>query len=86
MPAVAASASPEYSATWIGIDGTTSTILIQTGTSQQTAEGLTEYYAWVELFPGNEDVIGNSAALRRSNLATRCRRRSIETTANMMDH
>ena len=37
----------EYSATWIGIDGTSSTSLIQTGTSQQQGS----YYAWYELLP-----------------------------------
>jgi hypothetical protein len=38
----------EYSATWIGIDGTSSSSLIQTGTSQQ--QGF--YSAWYELLPG----------------------------------
>ena len=54
VPAVVASGSPEYSATWIGIDGTTSTTLVQTGTAQETAGGITDYYAWVELLPGAE--------------------------------
>ena len=39
VPAVAASASDEYSASWIGIDGTTVNSLIQTGTAQQYVGG-----------------------------------------------
>ena len=39
VPAVAASASNEYSASWIGIDGATVSSLIQTGTAQQYFEG-----------------------------------------------
>ena len=37
----------EYSATWIGIDGTSSQSLIQTGTAQQSSGG-PHYYAWYE--------------------------------------
>jgi hypothetical protein len=44
----------EYSATWIGIDGTTSTSLIQTGTAQQSTIGGPNYYAWYEALPGAE--------------------------------
>jgi hypothetical protein len=51
VPAVAPSAAPEYAATWIGIDGTQSQTLIQTGTAQATQDGVTGYWAWVELLP-----------------------------------
>jgi hypothetical protein len=60
VPAVAPSTSAQYSATWIGIDGTTSSTLIQTGTAQETSGGVTNYYAWVELLPGAEQTIVNA--------------------------
>ena len=42
VPAVVPSGSNEYSASWIGIDGTSSSSLIQTGTTQQTVGGITQ--------------------------------------------
>ncbi len=41
------------SATWIGIDGagTSPNSIIQTGTAQETENGVTAYYAWYELYP-----------------------------------
>ncbi len=44
----------EYSATWIGIDGTSAQSLIQTGTAQQSTDGGPHYYAWYEALPGAE--------------------------------
>ncbi len=52
VPSVTPSPSPEYSSTWIGIDGTDTQSLIQTGTSQETDADQTRYEAWVELLPG----------------------------------
>ena len=51
VPSVVPSESAEYSASWIGIDGVGNSTLIQTGTSQDTDDGSTSYYAWVELLP-----------------------------------
>jgi hypothetical protein len=61
VPSVAASSSDEFSASWLGIDGTSSASLIQTGTAQQVVGGVTDYYAWVELLPGAEGIIGNAS-------------------------
>ncbi|HEX4176547.1 MAG TPA: G1 family glutamic endopeptidase, partial [Acidimicrobiales bacterium] len=63
VPAVQASATNEASASWIGIDGVTSSSLIQTGTAQNSGPGWggTQYDAWVELLPGAPGIIGNSS-------------------------
>ena len=47
----------DYSATWIGIDGTSSSTLIQTGTAQESDFGTTAYYPWYELLPNSETPI-----------------------------
>ncbi len=49
VPTVQPSTAPEYSSTWIGIDGLTASSLIQTGTEQDSISGTTTYSAWVEL-------------------------------------
>jgi hypothetical protein len=54
VPAVPTTGDDEYSATWIGIDGTSSNSLIQTGTAQQSVAGYPDYYAWYELLPNAE--------------------------------
>jgi len=51
VPTVTNPVSGAYSATWIGIDGTSSSSLIQTGTAQQPGNGNPAYYAWYELLP-----------------------------------
>ena len=51
VPSVTPATSAQYSASWIGIDGATNTSLIQTGTSQDTPDGATPYYAWIEILP-----------------------------------
>ena len=63
VPAVVSSASDEASATWIGIDGVSTSSLIQTGTAENTGPdfGGNQYLAWVELLPGAEEPIGNSS-------------------------
>ena len=48
VPTVVPSFFPRFSATWIGIDGVSASSLIQTGTSQNTANDSTSYFAWVE--------------------------------------
>jgi hypothetical protein len=53
VPSVTASIASEYSATWIGIDGTETSSLIQTGTEQQSTGGVTTYFPWLELLPGS---------------------------------
>ena len=60
VPAVQASQATEVSATWVGLDGTSSTdtSIIQTGTTQATSGGATDYFAWYELYPSPSVVIG----------------------------
>jgi hypothetical protein len=58
VPSVQTSQSSQYSSTWIGIDGATNTSLIQTGTSQETVNGSTLYYAWYEILPAASIPIG----------------------------
>jgi hypothetical protein len=60
VPAVQPSGGAQYSATWIGVDGTASSSLIQTGTTQQTVGGVASYFAWVELLPGAAMPIGSA--------------------------
>lgn len=57
VPAVVASSTAKYSATWVGVDGFTNGDLIQTGTSQDTVGGKTSYYAWWEILPAAETEI-----------------------------
>lgn len=51
VPKVQPSVSPEYSATWVGIDGANNTSLIQTGTEQDSGSGTATYSAWYEILP-----------------------------------
>ena len=62
VPTVRASAANRYSCTWIGIDGWPSTnrSLIQTGTEQDSVNGTTRYYVWLETLPANQTVISNA--------------------------
>jgi hypothetical protein len=53
VPAVQPSTTPEFSATWIGVDGVSDADLIQTGTAQETSRG---YYAWYEIIPSNPNT------------------------------
>jgi hypothetical protein len=61
VPAVQASQASQYSSTWIGIDGTVTNTLIQTGTAQDTSGGTTSYFAWYELLPAGAVPIDNVA-------------------------
>lgn len=54
VPTIAASASPTYSSTWIGVDGFTNSNLIQTGTEQDYYGGTAHYDAWWEILPAPE--------------------------------
>ena len=54
VPAVAPSTAALYSCTWVGVDGLNNQTLIQTGTAQDTSNGSTSYYAWIEMLPANE--------------------------------
>jgi hypothetical protein len=58
VPAVQAAGYPAGSATWIGIDGTTSSTLIQTGTAQNSTGGATSYFAWWEILPASPVAFG----------------------------
>jgi hypothetical protein len=54
VPAVEPSTAALYSCTWVGVDGLNNQTLIQTGTAQDTSNGSTSYYAWIEMLPANE--------------------------------
>jgi len=51
VPAVGASYRGSYSALWVGIDGFTSSALIQAGTEADYFNGATHYSAWWEILP-----------------------------------
>ena len=58
VPQVQPSSVSEVSCTWIGIDGTTGTSLIQTGTNQNSSSGETSYSAWYEILPAPQTILG----------------------------
>ncbi len=60
VPTVQPTATLEASSTWIGIDGSPESpgSIIQTGTTQATENGETEYFAWYELYPSAAVVVG----------------------------
>ena len=60
VPSVQTTQYSGASATWIGIDGGSSSpnSIIQTGTAQDTDGGSTLYYAWYELYPAAPVLIG----------------------------
>ncbi len=58
VPAVTASRSPEYAASWVGIGGDGSPQLIQTGTTGFTSTTTTTYYSWYEMLPSAPVPIG----------------------------
>lgn len=51
VPAVKPSQPLELSGAWVGIGGTTNEPLIQTGTSQESEDGVTLYQMWYEMLP-----------------------------------
>jgi hypothetical protein len=55
-PSVSSSTSQGYSAFWVGLGGSSnqSQALEQVGTSADTVDGQTQYYAWYELVPAPE--------------------------------
>jgi hypothetical protein len=57
VPAVAPSVPAQHSSTWIGIDGSGNSSLIQTGTGQYTVGGHTYYDAWWEILPAVQTTI-----------------------------
>jgi Peptidase A4 family len=61
VPPVQSSATGEYSATWIGVDGVNNSSLIQAGTAQDTANGTVSYDDWYEILPANETLITSVA-------------------------
>ena len=58
VPSVDPSGVLAASSQWIGIDGATNTSLIQTGTSEITQNGGTQYFAWYEILPAASIPIG----------------------------
>jgi Peptidase A4 family len=61
VPAVTATSSPTYSATWVGVDGFNDDDLIQTGTEQDYYSGAAHYDAWWEILPAAETEISPSS-------------------------
>jgi hypothetical protein len=58
VPAATAPPATGYAATWVGIGGRDTGDLIQAGTEQDIEDGVTTYYAWVEVLP--DDTLGVS--------------------------
>jgi hypothetical protein len=58
VPVVQPSQDDQVSSTWLGVDGVLNTSLIQTGTTQETSEGTTLYFAWYEVLPAPAIPIG----------------------------
>ena len=60
VPSVQGTQYSGISGSWIGIDGGPYSpgSIIQTGTAQNTDQGVTTYYAWYELYPQPPVVIG----------------------------
>ena len=58
VPQVPPSSMSEYSSTWTGIDGWTTNSLIQTGTGQDSSSSGTSYFAWYEILPAPEVILG----------------------------
>jgi hypothetical protein len=55
------SSAPTYSADWIGIDGDfVSASVEQDGTDSDCSDGVPEYYAWYEMFPGSSTAISSA--------------------------
>jgi hypothetical protein len=58
-PSVTCAKSPTYLAIWVGIDGFSTTDLVQTGTGTACTGGVASYYAWWEVLPAPETVISS---------------------------
>ena len=61
IPTVTISSQDTFSAVWIGVGGFFDDTLIQTGTEQDSIQGQSEYYAWLELLPQNSITIDSIA-------------------------
>ena len=59
VPRVGVSIRASFSATWIGIGGQFDGTLIQTGTEQDSINGVGTYSAWYELLPNDEVTIAS---------------------------
>jgi hypothetical protein len=58
VPSVPATATTELSSTWVGVDGWSNSSLIQTGTTQASVDGTTDYFAWYEILPSASIEVG----------------------------
>ncbi|MNV29919.1 Peptidase A4 family protein [compost metagenome] len=58
VPFIMRTPNSTYSSAWIGIDGFQNSSLIQTGTGHECVGGVIRYYAWWEILPAEETVIG----------------------------
>jgi hypothetical protein len=58
VPTILSVPSTAVSSSWIGIDGFSNQDLIQAGTEQDISGGVASYYAWYEILPAPETVIG----------------------------
>ena len=91
VPSVLPSSSPQYSATWVGLDGylpesPANESLIQTGTAQDTAYGTTSYSAWYELIPANPVTIPQLVAPGDQMAATISQQSASTWLISLQDH
>ena len=71
VPTVDCTVTPTgYSATWVGIDGYSSSSVEQLGTEQDCQGGVPSYSAWWEMYPGASNVISRTVRAGDSMTAT----------------
>ena len=59
VPSIEPTADDTFSSVWVGIGGYGEKSLIQTGTAQQSVNGIVSYYAWYEFLPNSAVVLQN---------------------------
>lgn len=59
VPSINPTANDAYSSVWVGVGGFGEGSLVQTGTAQQSVNGIVSYYAWYELLPNRAVRIQN---------------------------
>ena len=59
VPSIEPTANDAYSSVWVGVGGFGEASLVQTGTAQQSVDGIVTYYAWYEFLPNRAIRIQN---------------------------
>ncbi len=57
VPSIEPSAKDAFSSVWVGVGGFGEGSLVQTGTGQQSVNGIVAYYAWYEFLPNRAVII-----------------------------